>query len=138
MAANIRDAIRDHLLATAQVTAITSVIRPGVLAQQDAAPCVLVKVVSNVPQEWVNSQERMYRARVAVQAYGENVTASDTLAQAIRDNALPPLTKGTIQGINVREISLEGGPFDNEDQPKDGSDEWMRHVRQDFLIHYVI
>jgi len=138
MATNIRDALRDHLLATPTLTAITTVIRPGVLAQGDAPPAILVKVVSNTPQEWLNSSQRMYRARVAVNCYGANVTASDDMAKVVRDVALPPLLKGMVQGINVREISLESGPFDAEDIPKDASDEWMRHARLDFLVIYYL
>jgi hypothetical protein len=134
--ANIRDAIRSHLLATPQVSGVTQVVRPGVLAEHDLPPAIIVKVVGDAPHEFLNSAARQHRARIAIQAYGDDVTASDTLADLIRTYALHPLLKGIVQGVNIRDCSLEGGPFDDEDQPKDGSDEWMRHVRMDFLVIY--
>jgi len=132
----VREAIRLHLLATPQVANLTQVIRPGVLQQLDKPPAILVKVVGNVPQEWLNDASRNFKARVAIQAYGEDVSKADVIAERIRIYALHSLLKGNIQGCDIREVSLEIGPFEHEDQPKDGSDDWMRSVRQDFLVIY--
>lgn len=136
MATDIRNAIRSYLLNHGAVSAITTTIRPGVLAEKDVAPAILIKLISNVPQEWLNTKDRVYRGVLSINAYGAEVSKSDELARVIREEALHPLLKGPIHGMSVREVSLESGPYDDEDQPKDGSDDWMRHVRQNFRIHY--
>ena len=132
----VREAIRLRLLATPQVSNITEVIRPGVLQLNDKPPAVLVRVIGDSPQEWLNTNERTHKARIAVQAYGADVTKADTLAEMIRTYALYPLLKGNVHGCDIREVSLEVGPFEQQDQPKDGSDDWMRSVRQDFMVIY--
>lgn len=134
----IRDGIRGYLLAQQVLTDLLGpkkIIRPGVLQQVDEPPAILVKVVADTPEEWLNDQTRVHRARLAINCYGVDVSRSDQLASVVR-MILHPMLKGMINGVNMRECSLVSGPFDAEDQPKDGSDAWMRHVRQDFQFYY--
>lgn len=132
----VREAIRLHIATTAQIAFLTQTVRPGVFQKLDQPPCILVKLIANVPWEWLNDISRTFKARLAVQCYGNDVAKADVLAKYVREKALTSLLKGTIQGCDIRECSLEVGPFDHEDQPKDGSDDWLRSVRQDFLIIY--
>lgn len=135
MSDDLGKSVRDRLLHTSQVTAICQAqIYADVLDQSAQPPAIAAWVDSTSPNEDLNSTDRLGPSQVVVLAWGKDRAQSTALAKAIRDYALPSTLRGSIEGMDWKDVSLTGGPAELVDVPKDGSDRWRRVVRQVFTI----
>jgi hypothetical protein len=135
MSADIGQSVIDRLASTSQVTAICNAnIYADALEQGIVPPAVLVEVTDSACEEDLNSDNRCLSANVVVTAFGRNRTEANQLAKVIRDHALAPDLRGSIQGMDFMDVSLISGPSSMAAEPVAGGNHWLRMTRQTFAI----
>ncbi len=138
MSDDIGLATYEAIAADADVQAITTRGRMGVLEQDITLPAFVVDVVTNNAHEHLGGSS-LAVARVRVDAYGTTLTQGNTLAETIRQKVMKSNHKGSLGGsnaLNVREITIAAGPYTERSRPVDASDGWRQFKRTDYLVTY--
>ena len=132
---DVGKAVRYKLAATSEVTAICkNNIYADALEQGISPPAVIVEVPSANATEDLNDTNRFIASQVVVTAFGRTRDEANLLAKQIRDYALPANLRGSIEGVDFKEVSLTGGPAEMAAEPLAGSNKWLRMTRQTFTI----
>lgn len=133
--ADIQQAVRKHLKADANITAVVGarLYADEVLPQKASMPAIVVDEISGVSHEAVDSDICLEQTRLRIKCYSDTATqASD-----VRDLAKTRLKglKGTIQTVEVTGSSF-AGRGSGADEPVGGDDEWRRYKWLDVLISH--
>jgi hypothetical protein len=135
MSDDIGQSVRDRLAATPQVTKLTGQnIYADVLEAGPVSPAVVVVVSASQAHEDLNTSNRVFQTTLDVFAYGRTRREANELGAAIRSYALAADLRGSVHGMEWREVSLVAGPAEVVDAPREGSDQWRRITHQTFVI----
>lgn len=119
----ILGALRERILTSGTVTAITNRIHPGHLPQKETLPAVDIRIVATSPSHWLGGSLGIYNSTVAIDCYHDtDIGICDSLAMAIAEPGLLVGYKATLSGINFREITLLSGISQFEEGVEPGSD----------------
>lgn len=115
--ATIEEGLRANLLANTAVTAITGIIRPDDMAEQDAMPAVVIDIQSERRDTSLDGMGGLVHADVAIHCLTDRKQTSRALAEAVRSGLEGwSGTSGSIE-FHVEEIgerSLSRTPLGDE------------------------
>lgn len=119
----ILGALRERILTSSAVTAITNRIHPGHLPQKETLPAVDMRIVATSTSHHLKGSLGFYNSTVTVDCYHDtDMGIADSLAMAIAAPGLLVGYKATLSGINFREITLQSGISQFEEGVEPGSD----------------
>ena len=132
--ADIQNAIRKHLKADANITAIVGAkLFNDVLGQETTVPAIVVEEISNVSHEAIDGDVCLEQTRLRIKSYSDLSTQAATLRDLAKDRVKG--LQGTIEGVLVMGSGFSG-KGNGVDEPVGGDDEWRRFKWLDVVISH--
>jgi hypothetical protein len=119
----ILGALRTRLLTSSTLTTITNRIHPGHLPQKETLPAADMRIVTTSGNHYLGGSLGVYESIVAIDCYHDtDIEVADQLAMEVIKPGLLVGYKGTLSGVNFREILLQSGISQFEEGVDPGSD----------------
>ena len=136
MNVDIGVAIAGHIQTLSDVTAmVQSRVYSDVVPQTSGVPAVLLRIVSEIPNNALDGPLGMDRARIQIDSYGRTRPEANELAWHIW-RGLAAADPQDINSVRVVDIIRDSGVRYANDRAEAGSDQVRFLSSQDFLVNY--
>ena len=111
-------------------------IHPVILPQSSLLPAIVYQIVSTTSDGHLRGIGALAHSRLRIRCYAANRSDAFTLSEFIRHPLVFEGGRRPWGELFINGVSIESGPFDDFDLPRDASDEWRLYIVTDYLVSW--